>query len=91
MKLKKILALAVCLAMVLSVVPAFSLTASAEEQIVTFDGIKYIVKSENLFPGLDAWTSGTGKGAWGTGSDVIPKHDTSAQSTAAGQREQMKR
>lgn len=37
MKLKKILALAVCLAMVLSVVPAFSLTASAAEETVLFD------------------------------------------------------
>lgn len=49
MKLKRFLALAVSLAMVLSIVPAFSLTASAAiGDTIVIDGVAYVIDSENL-------------------------------------------
>lgn len=78
MSVKKILSLAVVLAMAAAVIPTFGLVASAAaDGFVKVDGVGYNIVSENLFPtDLADWTSGTGKGSWGTGSDVIPKHDT---------------
>ncbi len=49
MKLKRFLSLAVALAMVLSIVPAMSLTASAAiGDTIVVDGVAYVIDSENL-------------------------------------------
>ena len=80
MNVKKILSLAVVLAMVLTVVPTFGLVASAADleigSTVMIDGIKYEVKSANMFPAFEEWTFGTGTGSWGNGSNDIPNHST---------------
>ncbi|MBQ8541407.1 MAG: Ig-like domain-containing protein [Clostridia bacterium] len=91
MKLKRFLALAVSLAMVLSIVPAFSLTASAESigDVITVDGIDYEVISENLYTngdfeeGIDGWQTYNGSTlAAANGTDI--KHSTDKANSGTG-------
>jgi hypothetical protein len=57
MKLKKILALAVSLAMVLSIVPAFSLTASAaDDEVVLVDTTTFTISGEQTLSKVAGWT-----------------------------------
>ncbi len=62
MKLKRILAFVVSLAMVLSVVPAFSLTASAAEEVVLFDAANVPITNVNTDTGDVALSEGSWTG-----------------------------
>ena len=66
MKLKRFVAVVISLAMVLSIVPAFSLTASADlGDVVTVDGTTYVVVGENLVPD-GGFEDANGNFSWGS-------------------------